>query len=65
MPKSTASVAIDGRKFKAVNNRNKNFTRANVQWRRAQLETADRRRSYRADVTTASLTLYGTGLVKQ
>jgi transposase len=33
-----ASVAIDGSKFKAVNNRDKNFTRAKVQRRRAQLE---------------------------
>jgi transposase len=34
----TASVAIDGSKFKAVNNRDKNFTRAKVERRRAQLE---------------------------
>jgi transposase len=33
-----ASVAIDGSKFKAVNNRDKNFTRAKVEGRRAQLE---------------------------
>ena len=33
-----ASVAIDGSKFKAVNNRDRNFTRAKVQRRRAQLE---------------------------
>jgi hypothetical protein len=37
---ATASVAIDGSKFKAVNNRDKNFTRAKVErrrgsWRRA------------------------------
>src|SRR6201997_320748 len=32
------SVAIDGSKFKAVNNRDKNFTKAKVQRRRAQLE---------------------------
>ena len=32
------SVAIDGSKFKAVNNRNGNLTRAKVQRRRAQLE---------------------------
>jgi hypothetical protein len=49
-----ASVAIDGSKFKAVNNRDRNFTRAKVERRRAQLEqsvarylsqldTADRR----------------------
>src|SRR5437762_2165895 len=35
---ATASVAIDGSKFKAVNNRDKNFTRAKVERRRAQLE---------------------------
>ncbi len=35
---TTASVAIDGSKFKAVNNRDRNFTRAKVEWRRAQLE---------------------------
>src|SRR5690349_10656653 len=35
---STASVAIDGSKFKAVNNRDKNFTRGKVERRRAQLE---------------------------
>src|SRR5213595_1316455 len=34
----TASVAVDGSKFKAVNNRDKNFTRAKVERRRAQLE---------------------------
>jgi transposase len=37
---TTASVAIDGSKFKAVNNRDRNFTKAKakVQRRRAQLE---------------------------
>ena len=35
---ATASVAIDGSKFKAANNRDKNFTRAKVERRRAQLE---------------------------
>src|SRR3989441_12045383 len=35
---ATASVAIDGSKFKAVNNRDKNFTRAKVERRRALLE---------------------------
>jgi len=35
---TTASVAIDGSKFKAVNNRDKNYTRAKVERRRAQLE---------------------------
>jgi transposase len=33
-----ASVAIDGSKFKAVNNRDRNFTRAKMARRRAQLE---------------------------
>jgi transposase len=33
-----ASVAIDGSKFKAVNNRDRNFTRAKVERRRAQLD---------------------------
>ena len=36
----TASVAIDGSKFKAVNNRGRNFTRAKVERRRAQLEVS-------------------------
>ena len=35
---AAASVAIDGSKFKAVNNRDKNFTKAKVERRRAQLE---------------------------
>jgi transposase len=35
---ATASVAIDCSKFKAVNNRDKNFTRAKLEQRRAQLE---------------------------
>jgi transposase len=35
---ATASVAIDGSKFKAVNNRDKNFTAAKVERRRKQLE---------------------------
>jgi hypothetical protein len=35
---ATASVAIDGSKFKAVNNRDRNFRRAKVERRRAQLE---------------------------
>src|SRR6266699_3634093 len=33
-----ASVAIDGSKFKAVNNRDKNFTNAKMAWRLAQIE---------------------------
>ena len=32
------SVAIDGSKFKAVNNRDKNFTRAKMERRMAQIE---------------------------
>jgi transposase len=35
-----ASVAIDGSKFKAVNNRDKNFTVAKIERRRSQLETS-------------------------
>ena len=35
---NTASVAIDGSKFKAVNNRDKNFTRAKMERRLAQIE---------------------------
>jgi transposase len=35
---SVASVAIDGSKFKAVNNRDRNFTRAKMERRRAQIE---------------------------
>jgi hypothetical protein len=34
---TTTTVAIDDSKFKAVNNRDKNFTRAKVERRRAQL----------------------------
>ena len=37
---TTASVAIDGSKFKAVNTRDKNFTRGKVERRRAQLRRA-------------------------
>jgi transposase len=35
---SAASVAIDGSKFKAVNNRDRNFTRAKMDRRRGQIE---------------------------
>src|ERR1700737_4280268 len=35
-----ASVAIDGSKFKAVNNRDKNFTRAKMEGRLAQIEAS-------------------------
>src|SRR5512141_845773 len=48
---ATASVAIDGSKFKAVNNRDKNFTRAKVERRRAQLEESVAR--YLAQLDTA------------
>jgi hypothetical protein len=44
-----ASVAIDGSKFKAVNNRDKNFTRAKVERRRAQLEESVARYLSRLD----------------
>jgi transposase len=48
-----ASVAIDGSKFKAVNNRDKNFTVAKVERRRAQLEKSVAR--YLAQLDTADL----------
>ena len=35
-----ASVAIDGSKFKAVNNRDKNFTRTKMELRMAQIEAS-------------------------
>jgi translation elongation factor P/translation initiation factor 5A len=46
-----ASVAIDGSKFKAVNNRDKNFTKAKVERRRTQLEQSVGR--YLAQLDTA------------
>src|SRR5689334_17396453 len=60
-----ASVAIDGSKFKAVNNRDKNFTRAKMQRRMAQIEqsvtrylqqldTADRQEPSLAGTTKSS-----------
>jgi transposase len=48
-----ASVAIDGSKFKAVNTRDKNFTRNKVERRRAQLEQSVAR--YLAQLDTADL----------
>jgi transposase len=48
---TTASVAIDGSKFKAVNNRDRNFTRAKVERRRAQLEESAAR--YLSQLDTA------------
>jgi transposase len=61
---ATASVAIDGSKFKAVNNRDKNFTKGKVERRRvqleesvarylAQLDTADRQESTEALIAKA------------
>jgi transposase len=47
------SVAIDGSKFKAVNTRDKNFTRGKVERRRAQLEGGVAR--YLAQLDTADL----------
>jgi hypothetical protein len=49
----TASVAIDGSKFKAVNNRDKNFTKAKVERRRKQLEESVSR--YLSQLDTADL----------
>ena len=48
-----ATVAIDGSKFKAVNTRDKNFTRGKVERRRAQLEESVAR--YLAQLDTADL----------
>ena len=48
-----ASVAIDGSKFKAVNNRDRNFTRGKVERRRAQLEESVAR--YLSQLDTADL----------
>ena len=48
-----ASVAIDGSKFKAVNNRDKNFTRAKMERRRAQIEESVAR--YLSQLDTADL----------
>ena len=50
---TTASVAIDGSKFKAVNTRDKNFTSGKVERRRAQLEKSVAR--YLAQLDTADL----------
>jgi transposase len=47
------SVAIDGSKFKAVNTRDRNFTRGKVERRRAQLEKSVAR--YLAQLDTADL----------
>src|SRR6266568_8957416 len=50
---ATARIAIDGSKFKAVNTRDKNFTRGKVERRRAQLEKSVAR--YLAQLDTADL----------
>src|ERR687887_2775026 len=50
---TTASVAIDGSKFKAVNTRDKNFTRGKVERWRTQLEKSVAR--YLAQLDTADL----------
>src|SRR5712672_216969 len=50
---TTASVAIDGSKFKAVNNRDKNFTRAKMERRLAQIEESVAR--YLSQLDTADL----------
>jgi transposase len=52
---ATASVAIDGSKFKAVNNRDKNFTRAKVERRRAELEESVARYLSQLDTTDRQL----------
>ena len=48
-----ASIAIDGSKFKAVNNRDKNFTRNKVERRRKQLDESVGR--YLSQLDTADL----------
>lgn len=48
-----ASVAVDGSKFKAVNNRDRNFTKAKVERRRKQLEESVAR--YLSQLDTADL----------
>jgi transposase len=50
---TTTSVAIDGSKFKAVNNRDKNFTRAKMERRLAQIEESVAR--YLSQLDTADL----------
>src|ERR1700752_2095904 len=50
---ATASISIDGSKFKAVNNRDKNFTRAKMERRLAQIEESVAR--YLSQLDTADL----------
>jgi len=52
-PHRKESVAIDGSKFKAVNTRDKNFTKGKIERRRAQLEESVAR--YLAQLDTADL----------
>src|ERR671923_1691771 len=58
---ATTSVAIDGSKFKAVNNRDKNFTRAKMERRLAQLEESVAR--YLSQLDTADHQLPSEALV--
>ena len=46
---ASASVAIDGSKFKAVNNRDRNYTRAKMQRRMAQIEESVARYLHQLD----------------
>lgn len=46
-----ASVAVDGSKFKAVNNRDRNFTKGKVKRRRAQIEESVDRYLHQLDST--------------
>ncbi len=48
---SEALVAIDGSKFKAVNNRDRNFTSAKLQWRMEEIESSINR--YLTELDTA------------
>ena len=72
---STAGVAIDGSKFKAVNARDKNFTEAKMKRRleridesiaryMAQLETADRQTAQGGDVPEAKVKRLNDKIVK-
>jgi transposase len=58
---TTASVAIDGSKFKAVNNRDKNFTKGKVARRRQQLEESIAR--YLSQLDTADKQMPSMSLV--
>jgi len=46
---SAASIAIDGSKFKAVNNRDRNFTRAKMKRRMAQIQESVARYLHQLD----------------